>query len=71
MGKRKPYQMRLNGGHVDFANEPIIFYRYGYLWIGNNAEDDKKCFAYLPEHKTVRMAKAIIAMAKQRAKAEN
>lgn len=28
-------------------NRPIISIQHGYLWIGNNATDDKACYATL------------------------
>jgi hypothetical protein len=45
-------------------NEPIIHLVEGeqpYLWIGNNAENDKMCFATLSNEKSLRrLAEAIL-----------
>ena len=59
MMKRK-HTIHLEAGHMNYANNPVLCYRYGYIWIGNDASGDKRCFAIMDEHKAVRMAKAIL-----------
>lgn len=34
-------------------NQPIISVQHGYVWIGNDAPDDKACFATLSGKKTL------------------
>ena len=34
-------------------NNPIISAQHGYVWIGNDANDDKACFATLSGKKTL------------------
>ena len=34
-------------------NNPVISIEHGYLWIGNNAPDDKACFATLSNKRTL------------------
>ena len=61
--KRKKRTIHLSPGSMGYANNPVLFYRYGYLWIGKDAPGDQRCFAILDAHKAVRMAKAILSRA--------
>lgn len=60
---RPKHAMHLDAGSHVMSNNPIISYRNGYLWIGNDAPDDKRCFATMDEYKAIRMAKAILRRA--------
>ncbi len=43
-----------------WANQPIISFQHGYLWIGNDAENDMFCFATLDKPKALlKLAEAI------------
>lgn len=51
-------KIKLTGGHRNFSpSSPIIQVtgsgRYTYLWVGNNSDDDKKCFGYTVGPKTL------------------
>jgi len=50
-----------DGEHLNRSpNKPIISAEHGYLWIGNDAKDDKMCFATLSDRKTLlKLASAI------------
>jgi hypothetical protein len=52
------------------SNQPVIFIsvtgKNTYLWIGNNAEDDKGCYATLSGPKTLgKLAKGILEALKK------
>lgn len=49
------------GEHLNRSpNRPIIAVGHGYIWIGNNADNDMACFATLTGKKTLlRLAAAI------------
>ena len=54
--------IKLNPGEVidRKPNKPILSMQYGYLWIGNDADDNKFCFATLSGKKTLlKLAKMI------------
>ena len=55
------HQMRLESVVVSDDVVRAISYKRGYLWIGDGKSG--YCFGILNEHKTVRMAKAILRRA--------
>jgi hypothetical protein len=52
---KKPTQFKLTEGEKlnRNPNKPIISLQHGFLWIGNDAEGDKCCFATLSGKKTL------------------
>lgn len=63
MSKRERHQMALSPGDRSWATRPVISYRHGYLWIGNDAPGDMRCYGTLDEARTLRLAKAIVRLA--------
>lgn len=56
MKKTNPMQFKLTEGEKlnRNPNKPVIIVTdYGYLWIGNDAEGDKACFATMSGKKTL------------------
>ena len=40
------------GEHLNRSpNKPVIIANHGYLWVGNDAPEDKMCFAHLSGRK--------------------
>ena len=67
MAKRERNQIALTPGHSGLlARSPVVSYQHGYLWIGNDDPKDMRCYGYLDEAKTLRLAKAIVARAARR-----
>ena len=50
---QKPIKLREGEKLNRNPNNPIITAQHGYIWIGNDAPDDKACFATLSGKKTM------------------
>ena len=50
----KKTMFRLETGASAFGASPILSARYSYLWIGNDAASDKRCYATLSGVATLR-----------------
>ena len=56
---RERNQVKLEAA-AGYACDPVISYVNGYLWIGNDAAGDRRCYAVLSERKAIQLAKAIL-----------